>query len=124
MKNILMIVVVLAVAIFGYQKFRNKTEVHTTPADVSSTPQLSEMMLEEVDNIPHSYNDNSTAENAAINTKAASANSATSQFSCDGRKHCSQMTSCAEATYFLQHCPNTQMDGNGDGVPCEKQWCK
>ena len=42
---------------------------------------------------------------------------------CDGRTYCSQMTSCAEATYFLQNCPGTQMDGNGDGVPCEKQWC-
>ncbi|MFC3816468.1 cold shock domain-containing protein [Lysobacter sp. GCM10012299] len=44
-------------------------------------------------------------------------------FKCDGRTTCSQMTSCAEATYFLQHCPNTTMDGNGDGEPCEKQWC-
>ncbi|MGH8061509.1 MAG: cold shock domain-containing protein [Pseudoxanthomonas sp.] len=44
-------------------------------------------------------------------------------FTCDGRTHCSQMTSCAEATYFLQHCPNTKMDGNGDGEPCEQQWC-
>ena len=44
-------------------------------------------------------------------------------FSCDGRTQCSQMTSCEEATYFIQHCPNTQMDGNHDGVPCERQWC-
>lgn len=44
-------------------------------------------------------------------------------FRCDGRTHCSQMTSCAEATYFLKNCPNTQMDGDGDGVPCERQWC-
>ena len=44
-------------------------------------------------------------------------------FSCDGRTHCSQMTSCAEARYFLKHCPGTQMDGNGDGEPCEQQWC-
>ncbi len=44
-------------------------------------------------------------------------------FACDGRKYCSQMTSCAEATWFLQHCPNVQMDGDHDGVPCEQQWC-
>lgn len=44
-------------------------------------------------------------------------------FSCDGRIYCSQMTSCAEATYFLQHCPGVKMDGGGDGVPCESQWC-
>ena len=45
-------------------------------------------------------------------------------FKCDGRNMCSQMTSCREATLFLQNCPGTQLDGNGDGVPCEQQWCK
>ncbi|TRU45759.1 MAG: excalibur calcium-binding domain-containing protein [Microcystis aeruginosa Ma_QC_Ca_00000000_S207] len=45
------------------------------------------------------------------------------QFRCDGRTHCSQMTSCAEATFFLRNCPNVKMDGDGDGVPCESQWC-
>ena len=46
------------------------------------------------------------------------------QFKCDGRIYCSQMRSCAEATYFLQNCPGTKMDGNNDGIPCEQQWCK
>ncbi len=46
-----------------------------------------------------------------------------SSFRCDGRTHCSQMTSCEEAKFFLRNCPGTQMDGNHDGVPCEKQWC-
>jgi hypothetical protein len=46
------------------------------------------------------------------------------QFTCDGRIYCSQMTSCEEARFFLLHCPRTKMDGNGDGIPCEKQWCK
>lgn len=55
--------------------------------------------------------------------EAAVPASASNQFSCDGRQHCSQMRSCAEATYFIQHCPNTKMDGDGDGVPCESQWC-
>jgi cold shock CspA family protein len=45
------------------------------------------------------------------------------RFRCDGRQHCSQMTSCAEARFFLRHCPGTQMDGDGDGEPCENQWC-
>jgi len=44
-------------------------------------------------------------------------------FQCDGRLHCSQMTSCAEAKLFLKHCPGVKMDGDGDGVPCEQQWC-
>ena len=47
-----------------------------------------------------------------------------SRFSCDGRAHCSQMTSCEEAKFFIQNCPNTKMDGDGDGVPCESQWCE
>jgi hypothetical protein len=42
---------------------------------------------------------------------------------CDGRTYCSQMTSCAEAKYFLAHCPNVKMDGDHDGIPCEQQWC-
>lgn len=45
-------------------------------------------------------------------------------FSCDGRLHCSQMTSCAEATYFLKNCPGTKMDGDHDGIPCEQQLCR
>jgi len=45
------------------------------------------------------------------------------KFACDGRTRCSQMTSCAEATFFLRSCPNTQMDGDNDGIPCEQQWC-
>lgn len=53
----------------------------------------------------------------AIPTQSAS-------FKCDGRTYCSQMTSCAEATFFLKNCPGVKMDGNNDGVPCEQQWCK
>lgn len=48
---------------------------------------------------------------------------APSSFNCDGRKHCSQMTSCKEAKLFLKNCPGMEMDGNNDGVPCEQQWC-
>lgn len=45
------------------------------------------------------------------------------RYRCDGRTHCNQMTSCAEARYFLAHCPGVKMDGDGDGIPCEMQWC-
>lgn len=45
-------------------------------------------------------------------------------FRCEaGKTHCSHMRSCEEATFYIQNCPNTEMDGNGDGVPCERQWC-
>jgi hypothetical protein len=45
-------------------------------------------------------------------------------FACDGRTRCSQMHSCAEATFFIRNCPGTEMDGDHDGVPCERQWCQ
>lgn len=44
-------------------------------------------------------------------------------FRCDGRQHCSQMTSCSEAKFFHANCPGTRMDGDSDGTPCEQQWC-
>ncbi|OMG52609.1 cold-shock protein [Azonexus hydrophilus] len=56
-------------------------------------------------------------------TQQATPEPAPENFRCDGRQHCSQMTSCAEATFFLRNCPNTKMDGDADGVPCEEQWC-
>lgn len=43
-------------------------------------------------------------------------------FICDGRTHCSQMRSKEEAIFFLKNCPNTQMDGDRDGEPCETQF--
>jgi hypothetical protein len=49
-----------------------------------------------------------------ISTKVKSHN-----FSCDGRQHCSQMTSRAEAEYFVKNSPNTKTDGVHDGIPCE-----
>ncbi len=41
------------------------------------------------------------------------------QFKCDGREYCTQMTSRAEAEFFIRHCPNIKMDGDNDGRPCE-----
>ena len=42
---------------------------------------------------------------------------------CDGRTQCHQMTSCAEAKYFIKHCPGTKMDGDNDRIPCEQTLC-
>lgn len=43
----------------------------------------------------------------------------TANFSCDGRQYCSQMNSREEALFFIRNCPNTKMDGDNDGRPCE-----
>jgi micrococcal nuclease len=54
---------------------------------------------------------------------AAALAPARGKYNCDGRSYCSQMTSCAEATWFLNNCPGVKMDGDRNGVPCESQWC-
>lgn len=45
------------------------------------------------------------------------------EYQCEGKIYCSQMTSCEEATFYLRNCPNVKIDGDGDGIPCESQWC-
>ena len=56
-------------------------------------------------------------------TRAPPASVSPTTFTCDGRTYCSQMTSCAEAKWFINNCPGTKMDGNNDGIPCQEQWC-
>jgi cold shock CspA family protein len=45
------------------------------------------------------------------------------KYTCSGKTYCSQMTSCEEATFYQNSCLGTKMDGDGDGIPCESQWC-
>jgi hypothetical protein len=96
MRSILRILVVAGLVWFGYTKYQ-------------AAAHRAELASESPDSIISS---------------AQAKQESVSGFSCDGRTHCSQMTSCAEATYFIEHCPGTKMDGNNDGVPCERQWCK
>lgn len=51
------------------------------------------------------------------NTQAVNNNP--NHFQCDGRKHCSQMRSLEEARWFVRNCPDTKMDSDHDGEPCE-----
>lgn len=44
------------------------------------------------------------------------------QYRCDGRKYCSQMRSSDEAMFFLTNCPETQLDDNDNGIPCEQHF--
>lgn len=68
---------------------------------------------------PVPTNARQTSKNAILQSEQDSS----AGFQCDGRTHCSQMNSCAEATFFLKNCPGVKMDGDGDGMPCEEQWC-
>lgn len=40
-------------------------------------------------------------------------------FTCAGKHLCGQMTSCAEAKFYLTSCGVKSLDGDKDGVPCE-----
>ncbi|MDG0802707.1 excalibur calcium-binding domain-containing protein [Pectobacterium polaris] len=53
-------------------------------------------------------------------TKTAGRKQEKNRFVCDGRQYCSQMDSRDEAYFFIQNCPDTKMDGNHKGIPCEK----
>ncbi len=60
------------------------------------------------------------AESASMPMAAVAPQPAAKQrFRCDGRQYCTQMTSRAEAQFFTRNCPDTKMDGDHDGVPCE-----
>jgi hypothetical protein len=98
MKKIVLGIVIAAFAFQAYQRVQEPESLPAPEAVALPDPHLVER----------------PAAQAAENTS----------FRCDGRTHCSQMNSCEEATYFLRNCPNVEMDGNNDGVPCEKQWCR
>ena len=40
-------------------------------------------------------------------------------FTCGSKQYCKEMTSCAEAKFYLKECVLSGLDGNNDGVPCE-----
>lgn len=45
-------------------------------------------------------------------------------YRCDDRTQCAQMTSCAEALFFLHSCKRKSLDKNNNGIPCEQQLCR
>ena len=100
MKKVLLLVVLCIAGWSALTRFR-ATAVHPLPHESSATP--------------------SSHRDTFVPAVPKSSTPAT--FTCDGRVYCSQMTSCEEASYFLQHCPGVKMDRDDDGVPCEKQWC-
>lgn len=132
-QKILMFILLLVLALVGYKMLQPKTTTSNTSTDVAADiSSAAAFTSTDLDDIPQTYVDldttstSSSVVNPAVTSQPVliTQSASTPSFACDGRQHCSQMTSCAEATYFIQHCPNTKMDGNHDGIPCEKQWCK
>ncbi|MCP3128401.1 excalibur calcium-binding domain-containing protein [Shewanella sp. KJ2020] len=99
--TIVPLLIIIAIGVFGFKKYQAFNEAPV----VNEAPVLT---YDEIEQSPV-YQEKIPA---------------TPQFQCEtGKTHCSHMRSCAEATFYIQNCPNTQMDGNGDGIPCERQWC-
>ena len=132
-QKILMFILLLVLVLVGYKMLQPKTTTSNTSTDVAADiSSAAAFTSTDLDDIPQTYVDLDTTSTSGslVNPTVTSQSvlitqsASTPSFACDGRQHCSQMTSCAEATYFIQHCPNTKMDGNHDVIPCEKQWCK
>ncbi|MDF3933378.1 excalibur calcium-binding domain-containing protein [Pseudomonas citronellolis] len=89
-----------------------------------SRPKPAPMSLAEEPAEPDEPTTNLIPPAASSPTTSSPPASATLSVRCDGRQHCSQMTSCAEAKAFLRSCPGMKMDGDHDGIPCEDQLCR
>lgn len=103
MRNVVVLLILFALAWHGYGKWQQQAA--TRAQATQQLPLTAELPTERPQSRPERPG-------------------SSAMFRCDGRIYCSQMTSCEEATWVLQHCPGTKMDGNNDGIPCERQWCK
>lgn len=54
----------------------------------------------------------------STSTQSPSSQSA-ENYSCDGKRTCKQMLTCAEATFYLRQCGVGSLDGDRDGMPCD-----
>lgn len=56
---------------------------------------------------------------APIAAPPARSSSAASSFTCGAKQYCREMSSCAEARFYLTQCGLTRLDRDNDGIPCE-----
>ena len=71
---------------------------------------------------PWNWRKGSCSMSAAIQQPPTGFNNAgsTSTFTCGSKRYCREMTTCDEAEFYLTQCGLQTIDGNHDGVPCEK----
>lgn len=77
---------------------------------------------ERVGNGARSDPENVTPVQSLLATPVSSVRSdrhAVDQFSCSGNRYCPQMSSCAEANFYLRQCGVSSLDGDSDGEACE-----
>jgi len=118
MKAILLILIIL-LSWYGYKQSQDK-QLYKDAQVLLKTEKMKEKVIEEQ---AHETEKKQVPTEQQSIQKVTIAQPNKSKFRCDGRRYCSQMHSCEEATYFIEHCSDTRMDGDNDGVPCEKQWC-
>jgi hypothetical protein len=127
-------VVLIAAGVFLYFKYEQAsqiTEPQTAPVEASTTPSppATKPASTRRKREPRALTPTAKTKEAEPEDSVPTVVTTTpeprvsSPYRCDGRTRCSQMSSCAEAKFFLRNCPGTQMDGDNDGVPCEQQWC-
>ncbi len=58
-------------------------------------------------------------EQIAKSVRAPNANSSAG-WRCGAKRYCGQMSSCEEARFFAFNCSVRSLDGDGDGIPCER----
>lgn len=103
--SIITVLLLIILGIYGFSQLSNSSKIAANASKVEPTQ---------------------TQWQPAIKTIIASTRQNTQpSFSCEaGKTHCSHMRTCAEATFYLRNCPTTQMDGDNDGIPCERQHCR
>jgi hypothetical protein len=113
MKKLIVLLIIGAIGWQAYGKYQRQVK-QPFPNEQPIAEQRSERPVAKVFNVPPS------AEQPAAKSElpVASIN-----YRCDGRLHCNQMTSCEEANWFLRNCPGVKMDGDNDGLPCERGPC-
>jgi endonuclease YncB( thermonuclease family) len=57
---------------------------------------------------------------AAGRAGATAPSGSTAGLSCGSKRSCTQMSSCAEAQFYFRQCGLSRLDGDRDGVPCER----
>lgn len=121
----IVIAILLALIFQKYQSYQQAQQLKTIQL-IEEQKQIIAHQREAIGDLPEVKRLEKATD--AIKTNSGSSASsqqpiaAKAQFSCDGRTHCSQMRSYDEALFFLRNCPNTKMDGNNDGEPCERQF--
>ena len=130
------LIIIAILAVLVYYKYQDYRQVQQLKAQqlIQQQAQIVEQQRKALGDLPdrvlseqgQRHLDNTSSQSSRVEVANGAENTqdqvTTSQFKCDGRTHCSQMRSYEEAVFFLRNCPETQMDGNNDGQPCERQF--